>query len=168
MAFTAFVTDVFSRRIVGWRTHHRMPTELPLDALEMALEMALWVRDQAGADVTGVIHHSDAGSQYVALKYAERLTGAGALASIGTVGDSYDNALAETVIGLYKTECVRPDGPFKTVDELELATLSWVHWWNEQRLHGALGHIPPMEYEQAYYRQNNPQQQPLSGQLAVH
>ena len=86
MAFTAFVTDVYSRRIVGWRTHHRMPTELPLDALEMAL----WVRDQSGADVTGVIHHSDAGSQYVALRYTERLAGAGALASIGTVGDSYD------------------------------------------------------------------------------
>ncbi len=164
MAFTAFVTDVFSRRIVGWRTHHRMPTELPLDALEMAL----WVRGQAGADVTGVIHHSDAGSQYVSLRYTERLAGAGALASIGTIGDSYDNALDESVIGLYKAECVRPDGPFKTVDELELATLSWVHWWNEQRLHGALGHIPPVEYERAYYRQNTPGQQPLSGQLTVH
>jgi putative transposase len=164
MGFTAFVTDVFSRRIVGWRTHHRMPTELPLDALEMAL----WVRDRAGSEVTGVIHHSDAGSQYVALRYTERLTGAGALASIGTVGDSYDNALAESVIGLYKTECVRLDGPFKTVDELELATLSWVHWYNHQRLHSALDHVPPLEYEQAHYRRINPQQQPLSGQLAVH
>lgn len=141
-----------------------MLTELPLDALEMAL----WVRAQAGADVTGVIHHSDAGSQYVALRYTERLAGAGALASIGTVGDSYDNALAESVIGLYKAECVRPDGPFKTVDELELSTLSWVHWWNKQRLHSALGHIPPVEYEQAYYRQNTPRQRPLSGQLTAH
>ena len=164
MCFTAFVTDVFSRRIVGWRTADRMPTELPLDALEMAL----WVRDRAGQDVTGVVHHSDAGSQYVAFRYTERLADAGALASIGTVGDSYDNALAESLIGLYKTECVRLDGPFRTVDELELATLSWVHWYNEQRLHSALGYVPPTEYEQAYYRQINPRPQPLSGQLAVH
>ncbi len=103
MAFTAFVSDVFSRRIVGWRTHHRMPTELPLDALEMAL----WVRGRADQDVTGVVHHSDAGSQYTAIRYADRLSKAGAIASIGTVGDSYDNAMAESVIGLYKAECVR-------------------------------------------------------------
>ena len=102
MAFTAFVTDVYSRRIVGWRTMARMPTDLPLDALEMAL----WVRDRAGHDVTGVIQHSDAGTQYTALRYSERLADVGAVASIGTVGDSYDNALAETVVGLYKTECV--------------------------------------------------------------
>lgn len=164
MCFTAFVTDVYSRRVVGWRTHDRMPTELPLDALEMAL----WVRDRAGAAVAGVIHHSDAGSQYVALRYTERLADAGALASIGTVGDSYDNALAESVIGLYKTECVRLDGPFRTVDELELATLSWVHWYNEQRLHSALGYVPPTEYEQDYYRRIKPRQQPLPGELTVH
>jgi putative transposase len=164
MCFTAFVTDVYSRRIVGWRTHDRMPTELPLDALEMAL----WCRQRDGQDTTGVIHHSDAGSQYVAFRYTERLADAGALASIGTIGDSYDNALAESGIGLYKTECVRLDGPFKTVDELELATLSWVHWFNEHRLHSALGYVPPAEFERAYYRHINPQQQPLSGQLAVH
>jgi putative transposase len=162
--FSAFVTDVFSRRIVGWRTAARMPTELPLDALEMAL----WARGRAGQDVTGVVHHSDAGSQYTAIRYVDRLADAGALASIGTVGDSYDNALAESVIGLYKTECVRFDGPFKTVDELELATLSWVHWYNEQRLHTALGYVPPAEYEKNHYRQINPRPQPLSGQLAVH
>ena len=114
-----------------------MPTELPLDALEMAL----WTRDRAGhttdGRLDGLIHHSDAGSQYTAIRYAERLADAGALASIGSVGDSYDNAMAESVIGLYKTECVRHDGPFRTVDDLELATLSWVHWFNTNRLHSA-------------------------------
>ncbi|GAB2620324.1 hypothetical protein GCM10027067_35320 [Pseudactinotalea suaedae] len=139
MAFTAFVTDVYSRRIVGWRTMDRMPTELPLHALEMAL----WVRDRAGRDVNGVIQRSDAGSPYTALRYSERLAGAGAIASIGTVGDSYDNALAETVVGLYETECVKIDGPFRTADELTLATLSWVHWFNENRLHSAIDFVPP-------------------------
>lgn len=120
MAVTASVTDVHSRRIVGWRTMDRMPTDMPWDALEMAL----WVWDRAGQDVTGVIQHSDAGAQYTALRYAERLAEVGAVASIGTVGDSYDTALAESTIGLYKTECVRIDGPFRTADQLELATLS--------------------------------------------
>src|SRR3954449_6158173 len=93
-------------------------------------------------------------AQYTAIRYAERLTDAGALASIGTIGDSYDNALAETVVGLYKTECVRHDGPFRGVDDLELATLSWVHWFNTSRLHSSIGNIPPVEYEQQHYRQN--------------
>lgn len=162
--FTAFVTDVFSRQIVGWRTASRMPTELPLDALEMAL----WVRGRAAQDVTGVTHHSDAGRQYTALRYADRLADVGAIASIGTVGDSYDNALAESVIGLYKTECVRVDGPFRTVDELELATLSWVHWFNENRLHSAIGYRTPVEAEREYYRQINSQQHPLPGEPALH
>ena len=164
MAFTAFVTDVYSRRIVGWRTTNRMPTQLPLDALEMAL----WVRDRAGQSVDGVIHHSDAGSQYTALRYSDRLADVGAIASIGTVGDSYDNALAETVVGLYKTECVKIDGPFKTVDELELATLSWVHWFNENRLHSSIGYLTPIEMEKKYYRETDPHQQPLLGELALH
>lgn len=164
MAFTAFVTDVYSRRIVGWRTMDRMPTALPLDALEMAL----WVRDRAGQDVTGVIQHSDAGSQYTAIRYAERLADAGAIASIGTVGDSYDNALAESVVGLYKTECVKIDGPFRTADELELATLSWVHWFNENRLHSSLGYLTPIEKENEYYRQNTPQSQQALGEPALH
>lgn len=164
MAFTAFVTDVFSRRIVGWRTMGRMPTELPLDALEMAL----WVRDRAGEVVEGVVQHSDAGSQYTAIRYAERLADAGAIASIGTVGDSYDNALAESVVGLYKTECVKLDGPFRTVDELELATLSWVHWFNENRLHSSIGYLTPIEMENAYYREINYQRQPMLGELALH
>ena len=159
MGFTAFVTDVYSRRIVGWRTTDRMPTQLPLDALEMAL----WIRDRDGQDVAGVIHHSDAGSQYTAIRYAERLADAGALASIGTVGDSYDNAMAESVVGLYKTECVKIDGPFKTIDELELATMSWVHWFNHNRLHSAIDYHTPIEAEQMHYRDNNPRQQPLPG-----
>lgn len=164
MAFTAFVTDVFSRRIVGWRTMSKMPTDLPLDALEMAL----WVRDRAGEDVTGVIQHSDAGSQYTAIRYAERLADAGAIASIGTVGDSYDNALAESVVGLYKTECVKIDGPFRAADDLELATLSWVHWFNENRLHSSIGYLTPTEKENEYYRENNPQSRPALGEPALH
>ena len=144
-------------------------TELVLDALEMAI----WTRQQAGhtdehGRLAGLIQHSDAGSQYTAIRYAERLAEAGALASIGTVGDSYDNALAESVIGLYKTECVRHDGPFRTIDDLELATLSWVHWFNTARLHSALDYATPLEFENAYYRQINPRQQPLPGQPALH
>jgi len=130
----------------------RMPTELPLDALEMAL----WVRDRAGEDVVGVIQHSDAGSQYTALRYSERLADVGAIASVGTVGDSYDNALAETVVGLYKTECVTIDAPFRTADELELATLSWVHWFNENRLHSSIGYLTPIEMENEYYVRSTP------------
>ena len=164
MGFTAFVSDVCSRRIVGWRTASRMPTELPLDALEMAL----WTRARNGEDVTGVIQHSDAGSQYTAIRYAERLADAGAIASIGSVGDSFDNALAESVIGLYKNECVKPDGPFRTVDDLELATLSWVHWFNTGRLHSSIGYVTPVEFEEQYYRQINSQQQPLPGEPALH
>jgi putative transposase len=164
MGFTAFVSDVYSRRIVGWRTADRMPTELPLDALEMAL----WIRQRAGHSVDGVVHHSDAGSQYTAIRYSTRLLDAGAVASIGTVGDSFDNAMAESVIGLYKNECVKIDGPFTTVDELELATWLWVHWFNEHRLHSSIGYIPPVEYEQTYYRQTASQQHPLPGELTLH
>lgn len=164
MGFTAFVTDAYSRRVVGWRTHHHMPTQLPLDALEMAL----WVRQRAGHDTTGVIHHSDAGSQYTAIRYADRLHEMGAVASIGTVGDSYDNAMAESIIGLYKTECVKLDGPFKTVDELELATLMWVDWYNTGRLHSALGYTTPIEHEDAYYAQFNPRDQQVPGEHALH
>ena len=130
--------------------------------------MALWVRDRAGEDVAGVIQHSDAGAEYTAIRYAERLADAGAIASIGSVGDSYDNALAESVVGLYKTECVKLDGPFKTVDELELATLSWVHWFNENRLHSSIGYRTPIEAEEQYCREINARQQPLSGELALH
>jgi putative transposase len=168
MAFTAFVSDAYSRRIVGWRTAASMPTELPLDALEMAL----WVRERAGqapqGRLEGLIQHSDAGSQYTSIRYSQRLTEAGAVASIGTVGDSYDNAQAESLIGLYKLECVRRDGPWRGVDDLELATLSWVHWFNHQRLHSKIGYVPPVEHEDEYHRQNRPAPQPLPGELALH
>ena len=163
-AFTAFVTDAFSRRIVGWRTASAMPTELPLEALEMAL----WSRQCAGETVEGLVHHSDAGAQYTAVRYADRLAEVGAVASIGTVADSYDNALAESVIGLYKAECVRPDGPWRGADDLELGTLSWVHWFNNTRLHSSIGHVPPAEYETKYYRHSNAGQQPLSGEPSLH
>ena len=147
VAYTAFVTDVYSRRIVGWRVASRMLVDLPLDALEMAL----WTRQTHGIDPAGVVHHSDAGAQYTAIRYTERLADAGALASIGTVGDSYDNSMAETVNGLYKTECVEIDGPFRTVEELELATCDWVHYYNHHRLHSAIDYHTPEEHEQAYY-----------------
>jgi putative transposase len=159
-AFTAFVSDVFSRRIVGWRTAASMPTSLPLDALEMAI----WIRARAGqtdphGQLAGLVHHSDAGSQYTSIRYTNRLLEAGAVASIGTVGDSFDNALAETVVGLYKTECVRRDGPFRGVDDLELATADWVHWFNESRLHSALRYLPPVEYEAAYHAPRSSEQE---------
>lgn len=159
MKFTAFVSDAYSRRIVGWRTAASMPTSLPLDALEMAL----WVRSRAGQDVTGVVHHSDAGSQYTAIRYRTRLLDAGALASIGTVGDSYDNAQAETLIGLYKAECVRHQGPWRGLDDLELGTCDWVSWYNENRLHSSIGYLTPIEYENDYYRAINTREQPLAG-----
>jgi putative transposase len=163
VAFTAFVTDVYSRRIVGWRTASRMPTALPLDALDMAL----WIRANKNESVTGLIHHSDAGSQYTSIIYHRRLTEVGALASIGTVGDSYDNALAETVNGLYKTECVKHDGPFATVDDLELATCSWVYWYNTNRSHSAIGYATPTTYENTYHL-NNTRELQLSGKTSLH
>ena len=162
--FSAFVCDVYSRRIVGWRTAAAMPTALPLDALEMAL----WTRAQTDELVEGLIHHSDAGSQYTSIRYTNRLTDVGAVASIGSVGDSYDNALAESVIGLYKTECINFEGPWRGVDDVELATMSWVWWFNNTRLHSAIGYVAPIEYEQAYYRLINPRPQPQPGQPALH
>jgi putative transposase len=166
--FTAFVSDVYSRRIVGWRCATSMPTELPLDALEMAL----WTRERAGhtteGRLDGLVHHSDAGSQYCAIRYGNRLAEAGAVASIGSIGDSYDNALAESVIGLYKSECVRRDGPIRTVEDLELATASWVHWFNTRRLHTGIGNVPPVEYEQSYYAHQPAREDPISGEPSLH
>ena len=143
--FTAFVTDVFSRRLVGWRTFSTMPTQLPLDALEMAV----WIR--AGHDLTGLVHHSDAGSQYTSFRYTERLAELGVLASIGSVGDSYDTALAESTIGLYKSEVIHHQGPWKGMGDVELATAIWVHWFNTERLHGSIGRLCPVEFENNWY-----------------
>jgi putative transposase len=146
-AFAAFVTDVFSRRIVGWAVADHHQTELPL----AALEMALWHRARAGHTVDGVVHHSDAGSEYTAIKYLQTLEDFAALASIGTVGDSYDNAMAESLNGLYKTECYRRRESWATVSEIELATSDWVSWYNTYRLHSSLGNVPPIEFENTYY-----------------
>ncbi len=148
MAYVCFIVDAFSRRIVGWRVAANMKTDMVLDALEMA-------RASRGARrLVGLVAHADAGSQFTSVRFTERLEEIGARPSIGTVADSYDNALAETTNGLYKTECVYgPDAPrpWDDVDELELATLSWVHWFNEQRLHGHCGDVPPAEFEAAFY-----------------
>jgi putative transposase len=163
-AFTAFVIDVFSRRIVGWGVAGRMPTALPLDALEMAL----WTRQQTHDLIDGLIHHSDAGSQYTSIMYTDRLIDAGALASIGTVGDSYDNAMAESTIGLYKAEMVWPEGPWRDVDHLELATADHVWWFNNQRIHSSIGYDTPVEHEQKYYAQQQPGEQIAPGQKALH
>ena len=142
--YVAFVIDVFARYIVGWRVSTSLKTQLALDALEQAL----WLRGEP----SDVIHHSDRGCQYLSIKYSERLIEAGLQASVGSVGNSYDNAMAETINGLYKTEVIRKDGPWKSVDAVELATLKWVDWFNNQRLLQPIGDIPPAEYEMLYYQ----------------
>jgi putative transposase len=146
MAYVCFIVDAFSRSIVGWRVASNMRTDMVLDAIEMAC----W---QRGATLAGLVMHSDAGSQFTSLRYTERLEDIGARPSIGSVADSYDNALAETTNGLYKTELIRRRAPWRTIEDLELATLGWVHWFNNERLHGTLGDIPPAEFEAAYYAQ---------------
>ena len=145
VAYVCFITDAFSRMIVGWRVAGHMRTEMVLDALEMA-------RWQRGTRLEDLRCHSDAGSQFTSIRYGERLDEIGAQPSIGSIGDSYDNALAESVNALYRTELVRGPGrgPWKTIDDLELGTLSWVHWHNTERLHSYLGDVPPVEFEAAY------------------
>jgi putative transposase len=142
-AYTAFVVDACSRRIVGWQVSTSLRVELALDALEMAI----WARRAERLD--GLVHHSDRGSQYLAIRYTARLEAAGIVPSVGSKGDSYDNALAETVNGLYKAELIRRRGPWRTAAEVARATAEWVAWWNTQRLHGAIGYLPPTEYEAA-------------------
>jgi putative transposase len=143
--YVAFVIDVFARRVIGWRVARSMQTDLVLDALEQAL----WSR----SNIDGVIHHSDRGSQYLSIRYSERLIDAGVQPSVGTTGDSYDNALAETIIGLYKTEVIHHRGPWRNIDAVEYATLEWVDWFNNRRLLEPIGNMPPVEFETAYYRQ---------------
>ena len=148
--YAAFVTDVYSRRVVGWQLSKSLRTDLALDALEMGI----WTRQREGRDVTGLTHHSDKGVQYVAVRYTQRLAEAGAVASVGSTGDSYDNALAEAFNSLFKAELVRNKGPWKGIDDLEIAVAEYIDWFNHRRLHGEIGLVPPAEFEDNYYRQN--------------
>jgi transposase InsO family protein len=145
--YVAFVIDVFARRIVGWRVSSSMQTDFVLDALEQALYARRRERDGE------LVHHSDRGSQYVSIRYGERLAQAGIDPSVGSTGDSYDNALAETINGLYKAEIIHRRGPWKTREAVELATLEWVSWFNHHRLLEPIGYIPPAEAEANYWRQ---------------
>jgi putative transposase len=146
--YVAFVIDVYARRIIGWSAAGHMRTGLVLDALEMAVA----ARFRAGStDLTGLVHHSDAGSQYLAIRYTDHLQEAGIALSVGTVGDALDNALAETTIGLFKTEIIKPGGPWQSLADVEIATLTWVDWYNNQRLHTACDDLTPAEAEQAHY-----------------
>ena len=160
MAYVCFIVDAFSRMIVGWRVASHMRTEMVLDGLEMA-------RVSRGARrLVGLVAHSDAGSQFTSVRFTERLEEIGARPSVGTVADSYDNALAETVNGLYKAECVYgPDANgWDDVSHVELATLVWVHWFNNDRLHSHCGDVPPAEFEAAFYAAQQPQQLLLGNQ----
>ena len=148
-AYTAFIIDVFSRRIVGWRVATTLRASLALDALEMAI----WSRNEP---LHGLVHHSDRGSQYLSVVYTERLAAEGGITLVGSKGDSYDNALAESVIGLYKNELIYnpTQGPWRTPEDVELATLGWAHWWNTTRLHSAIGDVPPAELERRWLEAN--------------
>jgi putative transposase len=151
--YVAFIIDAFSRFLVGWQASRSLRTDLALDALEMAS----W-RRQAGLD--GLVHHSDRAGHYLSIRYTERLAEAGAVTSVGSRGDSFDNALAETIIGLYKTELIRRRGPWKGIDEVEYATLEWVDWFNHRRLLEPIGHVPPAEFEATYHRGEDPSRTP--------
>jgi putative transposase len=145
--YVAFITDVFSRFIVGWRVSNSLHSDLALDALEMAI----WRRQRQ--DLIGLVHHSDRGVQYLSIRYTQRLNDAGALRSVGSRGDSYDNALAESVNGLYKAEVIHRHS-WRSLEHVELATAAWVDWWNQRRLHNASDGLPPAEYEARYYHQH--------------
>lgn len=145
--YVAFVIDVFARRIVGWRASASLRTDLALDALEQA------IYDRCDTDTGDLVHHSDRGTQYLSIRYTERLADAGIELSVGSRGDAYDNALAETVIGLFKTEVIRRRGPWRSLEAVEFATLEWVDWFNMRRLFEPIGYIPPAEYEARYYQQ---------------
>ena len=143
--YVAFVIDAFARRIVGWRVSKTAHAGFVLDALEQALH------ERRPVHGSGLVHHSDRGVQYVSIHYTERLADAGIDPSVGSVGDSYDNALAETINGLFKTEVIRRRGPWRSLEAVELATLEWVDWFNNRRLLEPIGHVPPAEAEAAYY-----------------
>jgi putative transposase len=162
--YVAFVVDLFSRRIVGWRASTSLRADLALDALEQAL----WQRQRDRQDVAGMVHHSDRGVQYLAIRYTDRLAAAGAVASVGSRGDSYDNAAAESVIGLFKTELIRRRGPWRGLDDVELATLEWVDWFNHRRLHGYCQNVPPAEFEDLYHQQRALAEPLSQGEPSLH
>jgi putative transposase len=145
--YVAFVIDVFARRIVGWRVSASLATDFVLDALEQA------IYDRRGAGVQRLVHHSDRGTQYLSMRYTARLAEAGIAPSVGSRGDSYDNAMAESIIGLFKTEVIHRKGPWRHLEAVEFATLNWVNWFNTRRLLEPLGYVPPAEYEASYYQQ---------------
>lgn len=153
--YTAFILDVYSRMIVGWQTSAHLYTDLALDALNMAITS----RQRAGDDVGGLVHHSDRGVQYRALRYTQALDEADAVASVGSTGDSFDNAMAEALNSLYKAELIGLDGPWNTRDEVEAGTAEWVGWFNTDRLHGMLDHRTPTEVEDEYHALHNPLEQ---------
>ena len=159
--YAAFVIDVFSRMVVGWQVSTSLRTDLALDALDMGL----WARQRAGQDVAGLTHHSDRGVQYRAIRYTERLAEADAVASVGSKGDSYDNAMAEAFNSLFKAECIRnpmmrPNGGWKSVGDVEIAVAEYVDWFNHRRLHGELGHVPPAEFETIHWASLTPEHYP--------
>ena len=148
--YLALVIDVFARQVIGWALATHLRTSLPLEALEMAI----WARHRAGiTSLDGLIHHGDRGSQYLSITYTERLAQAGAIGSVGSKGDSYDNALAESTIGQIKAELIYRRGPWRTIEQLEFAIFEYLDWWNHRRLHGEIGMIPPAEKEALYYAQ---------------
>jgi len=160
--YAAFVLDVFSRRVVGWQLSTSLRTDLALDALNMGL----WTRAHDGHDTSALVHHSDRGVQYLAVRYTERLAEAGVVASVGSKGDSYDNAMAEAFNSLFKAELVRNRGPWKSIDDLEIAVAEYIDWFNFRRLHGEIGLIPPVEYE-ALHRRTAPAQLPAERHFPV-
>jgi putative transposase len=162
--YVAFCIDVFSRMIIGWRAARSMTTDLVLDALKTGI----WQRQRQGQSIQGLVHHSDAGSQYTSICYTERLAEAGAHPSIGSVGDSYDNAMAESIIGLFKTELIRRHGPWRSLDAVELATMEWVDWYNNLRLFEAIADMPPVEAEANHYRTTPPSENLQMAKPSLH
>jgi len=160
--YCAFILDVFSRRVVGWQASTSLRTDLALDALEMGL----WTRRRDGHNVSSLVHHSDRGVQYLAVRYTERLAEAGTVASVGSKGDSYDNAMADAFNSLFKAELVRNQGPWRSIDDLEIAVAEYIDWFNHRRLHGEIGLVPPAEFE-AQHHHTTPAQHPAPREIPV-